>query len=562
MYDIFYVSKNIIDAESWLKIKDAYPTAQKVENVKSFNDLNSRAFTKMFWVIWDDLELTNNLNLVDYRATEWDNMYVHVFKNGDFFDGICLFPKNKKISQREFDYRFFIDKKEIDTVASSPKCYDKFFIDTYAEYLDAIEQSTTDMFWIVWNTVEVTDSNIFNLYFSYHNSYDRNENHIFKNLCNNQPSYYNGIVLCSKNKPISKREITQRFLINKKEHDIIASRYKYPVYILNTYKEYIKILETETQPLFWCVWPEVEIIDESVFDLYFDPRDGKYNHDRNENHCFKHIFRTEETYSNGIVLFSKNKPISQKEFHHRFLINKKEHPEVVSKFKPYDIVFISYNEPNAEENYKNLLEKFTNAKRVDKVKGIHQAHIAAATIATTEMFWVVDGDAIINDDFMFNYETSTYERDIVHVWRSRNPINNLVYGYGGVKLLPREKTINMDLSKPDMTTSISKHFKAVSIISNITAFNTDPFNTWKSAFRECCKLSSKVIDRQNETETNARLKVWCTSGKDKPYGNFAIDGAIAGTEYGNANKDNLEALKKINDFDWLKEQFDARRLEN
>jgi hypothetical protein len=95
-------------------------------------------------------------------------------------------------------------------------------------------------------------------------------------------------------------------------------------------------------------------------------------------------------------------------------------------------------------------------------------------------------------------------------------------------------------------------------VSNITAFNTDPLNTWKSAFRECCKLSSKVIDRQNETETNARLEVWCTSGKDKPYGNFAIDGAIAGAEYGNANRDNLEALKKINDFDWLKVQFEQR----
>ena len=123
MYDIFYVSKNKINVESWLKIKNVYPTAQKIENIKSFNDLNSRAFTKMFWVIWDDIELTNNINLADYRVTEWDNMYVHVFKNGDFFDGVCLFPKNKKISQREFDYRFFVEKKEIDIVASFPSNY-------------------------------------------------------------------------------------------------------------------------------------------------------------------------------------------------------------------------------------------------------------------------------------------------------------------------------------------------------------------------------------------------------------------------------------------------------
>ena len=30
-------------------------------------------------------------------------------------------------------------------------------------------------------------------------------------------------------------------------------------------------------------------------------------------------------------------------------------------------------------------------------------------------------------------------------------------------------------------------------VSNITAFNTDPFNTWRSAFRECTKLASAII---------------------------------------------------------------------
>jgi len=61
----------------------------------------------------------------------------------------------------------------------------------------------------------------------------------------------------------------------------------------------------------------------------------------------------------------------------------------------YDIVFISYNETNAEENWLKLKERFPRAKRVDGVKGIHQAHIAAAKKCFTKMFWVVDADAII-----------------------------------------------------------------------------------------------------------------------------------------------------------------------
>jgi hypothetical protein len=133
----------------------------------------------------------------------------------------------------------------------------------------------------------------------------------------------------------------------------------------------------------------------------------------------------------------------------------------------------------------------------------------------------------------------------------------LVYGYGGVKLFPRELTINMDISKPDMTTSISDKFVAVKEISNVTGFNTGEFETWRSAFRECCKLASRVIDRQKDDETERRLKIWCSIGRDKPFGEFAIAGARAGMAYGNTNKDNVEALKKINDFDWLKEQFNG-----
>jgi len=558
MYDIFYVSKNVSNEDDWIKIKSKYPTAQKINNVKDYNQIISRAFTKMFWVIWDDLELLDSFNLLEYRATEWDDMYVHVFKNGDYFDGICLFPKNLKVSQREFEYRFFTEKKEINIQASTPKLYDKFYINNYDEYLEAIEKSTTEMFWVIWPEVEITNNEIFNLYYSYHNSYDRNENHVFKNLCNGQKSYYNGIVLFSKNKKISKREFERRYLIDKKEHDQILSMFRYPTYVLENYKQYLEILENETQPMLWGLWPEIEITDQSVFDLYFDPRDGKYDHDRNENHSFLHLFRNEKTYSNGAVLFSKNKKIGKREFDHRFLIEKKEHDILVSKMKPYDIVFISYNEPNADENYQRLLERFPRAKRVDKVKGIHQAHIKAAEISNTEMFWVVDGDAVIETEFNFDHEASTYERDVVHVWRSKNPVNGLVYGYGGVKLLPKKLTLEINIDASDMTTAISKKFKAMTAVSNITAFNTDPFNTWKSAFRECVKLSSKIIDRQNNDETEERLNVWCSLGKDQPFGDYAINGAIAGKKYGLSNKDKPTEIKKINDFQWLKEYYEQR----
>ena len=220
----------------------------------------------------------------------------------------------------------------------------------------------------------------------------------------------------------------------------------------------------------------------------------------------------------------------------------------------FDIIFISYNEPNAEENLKALRSRFPLAKHVSGIKGIHEAHKEAAKRSFTPMFWVVDADAVILDTFNFDYQVTPEEYDIVHVWRSRNPVNGLEYGYGGVKLLPKELTLNMDVNSMDMTTSISPRFKAMEEVSNITAFNTDEFSTWRSAFRECCKLA--VI---NNVESLTRLRDWTRVKQDANFSTYARFGALAGRRYGKENAANLAALKLINDFDWLKGQFEQSR---
>ena len=219
----------------------------------------------------------------------------------------------------------------------------------------------------------------------------------------------------------------------------------------------------------------------------------------------------------------------------------------------YDIVFISYGEANADSNWDKLKQQYPMAKRVKDVKGIHQAHVAGAKKCFTKMFWVVDGDAQIVDDFKFDHEVSSYDLDCVHVWRARNPVNGLEYGYGGVKLLPRMLTLKMDTTTNDMTTSISDKFKAMPEVSNITAFNTDPLSTWRGAFRECAKLASKTIQGQLEEETNERLKTWTTHA-DGIHSRYALRGANAGMQFGLSNSSNLNL---INDFEWLKEQFNA-----
>jgi hypothetical protein len=223
----------------------------------------------------------------------------------------------------------------------------------------------------------------------------------------------------------------------------------------------------------------------------------------------------------------------------------------------YDIVFISYEESNADDNWQLLKTKFPLAKRLHGVTGLHQAHITAATMSGTNMFYCVDGDATIEPDFQFDYQVPEHQLDHVHVFRARNPINDLVYGYGAVKLLPTaevKRLVDRDF-KPDMTSSINRKYKVVHQLSNVTAFNTDAYNTWRSAFRECAKLASGVIDGQVNSETQHRLETWCIKGQDREYGHWALLGAQAGRKFGFENK-GTDQLMKINDWQWLRSQYE------
>ena len=66
----------------------------------------------------------------------------------------------------------------------------------------------------------------------------------------------------------------------------------------------------------------------------------------------------------------------------------------------------------------------------------------------------------------------------------------------------------------------------------------------------------KALGELYNKETEDRLSVWTTLGKDRQYGEYAIHGAVLGKQYGADNFDNLEALKLINNYEWMKNEFD------
>lgn len=219
----------------------------------------------------------------------------------------------------------------------------------------------------------------------------------------------------------------------------------------------------------------------------------------------------------------------------------------------FDVIFLTYNETDAQANWEQLQTVCPRAKRVIGVKGIYNAHMAASTIAQTDMFYVVDADAFVNN-FQFDYVPPIQDRDTVHIWYSHNPVNGLEYGYGGIKLFSKSHFQIAQAGVIDTATSVGD-VKVMPIVACETRFNTDEFSTWKSAFRECVKLSSKLIKKQLNKETEERLNAWTTVDTGAQHGKYAIAGALSGAKYGSANISNPYALEKINDYDWLLTQF-------
>ena len=223
----------------------------------------------------------------------------------------------------------------------------------------------------------------------------------------------------------------------------------------------------------------------------------------------------------------------------------------------YDIVFLSYREPHAEAHWELLKGRFPRAKHVAGVSGIVAAHHAAATRSNTSYFWVVDADNVVDEDFDFTFKWGRRDHitDRVSVWRARNNANGLVYGYGGVKLLPRQAVLDVPTTVTDFTTSISEHFHVMDEAVSTTIINPSPFDAWKAGFRECVKLSSGIILRSSD-KNEERLKTWMTTIKPQvQYGEFVMRGAADGAQYGREHAGDPEMLAKINDWEWLNDRF-------
>lgn len=544
--------------ENDIKYQGLLTEIELVEFEKFDNEEEGRAKTKhdWFWVIEPDVDVHEDFNF-DFMPDTWDEGKTHVWQKlnpitGRQYDygGVSLCHKVAQTKGRpKYMREPACTQKEYPVYHLQPDDYKDGLNDVYVRLA---HQSKTDMYWVIDAFTQLDQDFDFSYYPT---QWDKKNVHVFQN----EDGEYVNVRLIPKNTFIDKKytdkDIANNSFENLKLINTIASRKpKWPVIHLHSLerKEFTNAIKDIETPFVWTVDPDVKV-EQNVLDSGFMP----VITDVNKVHAWQKTNpRTGKVHAyGGLRLWPTNADYSQitsLELKLNRIKNMQYVREPGSETLSYDIVVLSYQEDiNAVESHIQLIkDKGLNVEHVRGIKGIFEAHKEAANRVNSKMFWVVDADAEVTNDFMFDYIPDVYDEEVVHVWASKNPINGLEYGYGGVKLFPTEMVRQATSWGIDFTTGLSSRFKAMPQVSCITTFNTDAFSTWRSAFRECVKLTLN-----GDEESKQRLDAWLNTEGKADFTEEAQRGALEGNQFALKNKGNLVELDRINDYEWLKEAW-------
>ena len=217
---------------------------------------------------------------------------------------------------------------------------------------------------------------------------------------------------------------------------------------------------------------------------------------------------------------------------------------------PQDVIFISNGESMAEQNWQHLKTLCPRAKRSDGVTGREAAYKAAALLSETPWFFAVFAKTEVLPNFLFDFAPDRMQQPKHYIFHSRNPLNGLEYGAMNINLYNKQLVLN---TVPGLDFTLSAAHDVVPICASISRFNTDPWVTWRSAFREVLKLKREV-DLGADVEIQHRFKVWTTHAEGLN-AEHCLQGAQDALAYYEKVQGNLDALKLSFDWAWLQDYY-------
>lgn len=248
-----------------------------------------------------------------------------------------------------------------------------------------------------------------------------------------------------------------------------------------------------------------------------------------------------------------------------------------------DIVYLTYDEPIADENFAAIKEKYPRAMRLHRVTGMTRAFATAPQLVKSPWYVLIDGDNTLLPDVDLDAlrppsddgQGKLHKTALVH--GARNAVNDLEYCYGGIKVCPTLwfRGITADVVDPIASRRTEIVFMPDTVLST-TNFNSDAYGAWKAGFRESVMLSTSCLLDFDGAEgwgwLDKYLNAWKTLGHGRPYGDYCMDGASDGHRFAQEQAASIasgtsaddfkriltEKLSVINEPGWLKDRFQSR----
>jgi hypothetical protein len=226
----------------------------------------------------------------------------------------------------------------------------------------------------------------------------------------------------------------------------------------------------------------------------------------------------------------------------------------LKKDQAMDVIFISYDEPDAEKNWAELKNKTPRAKRVHGVSGMELALEAAADQSSTPWYYAVFAKTKIYENFDFSFVPDYMQQPKHYIFDCLNTVNQLQYGHmgivmyncQGIKTLNQQKNFGLDYT-------LSFPHESIPVLSCYGNFDQSPYHTWRTAFREAAKLA--YFESVAPSVDGAyRLGVWQTRASGQ-YAEWCLAGARDGVEFFNTSNKELAVLKQSFEWRWLRSYF-------
>jgi len=568
--DMFFVDKgNPESVERFKKLKERFPELQKTRFLNSWVDTINRCInrsnTVLCWILNSELDY-NNFNF-DFYPDQWQKHMVHVIGTqwshwgNTYLVNKQTFPEDTKyvkIIEHLKNINFVKDKKAIATnnlydivlIDHGNNCedvknlliskssgknvtvvkYEKNYLNTIK---NIIKELVLKKEYYIWVCSSVCDYMHFD--FSYTvDPFSKDNLHVFPS--NNQKfgdTFFIDVNMM--NDWIDNLDKLQEYPKVNYNQSVKAHRLPAPVYTIDADTHAGNLVDFD-YPYAVFQTEDINIIDQEPMSLWDDES--------------KNIIVT-STGASRIIVPREAKDVVKNELY--------DYPYIktaskLGKSKPLDIVFLSNGELCADENYEHLLAVTkglgNRVVRVDGVDGRVQGYHAALEASETPWAFTVFAKLKVNNKFDWGWQPDRLQIPKHYIFSAKNPVNGLTYGHQA--MIAYNKKLTLANTGKGLDFTLDDPHESVDLLSGIATFNTDPYSTWRTAFREVIKLKSDYSEIAEE-----RLNTWLSVAE----GDFAencLQGANDAVEFYDNVMGDIEELKKSYEWAWLKDYYRSK----